>query len=95
MQMQQCMQWPKYHSTSTDKCVILSLNFFFVSNPSSIRNHWAAFEKYMAFQRKQGNINTFHELNNVYIDIDRCHMELVWAHHEWFTIYDQLKGKNL
>ena len=36
------------------------------SNPSTGRNHWASFEKYVVLQISQGSINTYDELKNMF-----------------------------
>ena len=43
-QMQSLMQSPECQPTSADKCFVLPQHHFDGTSPSSVRNHWAAFE---------------------------------------------------
>ena len=65
--MQQLMQRPHTQPTSTNKCTVFPQQHCDVSYPSAGRNHWAAFEKYIAFKTRQGKINTFHEFKNMFV----------------------------
>ena len=66
--MQQLMQRLVHQPTSADKCVMLPQHHFVGYNPpSKTKNHWASFEKYVAFHLNQGSINTFDELKNIHV----------------------------
>ena len=56
--MQQLLQRPNCQLTSVDRYVMLPPHFD-GSNPKTARKHWAVFEKYIEFQRRQGGINMF------------------------------------
>ena len=56
---------------------------FDASNLRSARNHLAAFKKRVAFQKRQGSINTSDEFKNMFaLIIDNYGMKLVSAHYE-------------
>ena len=76
--------------TSVDKCVMLPQQHFGSSNPGTTINPWAAFEKYITFQPRQGSINTSDEHKTCV----HCYglTEIGW---DWFEsiingIYDML-----
>ena len=63
--MQQLVQRPQCQPTLPDKCVMLPQHHLDDSNSIRARNHWASFLKYVAFQRRQGSINTFDQFENM------------------------------
>ena len=60
------MQRSHRQLTSADKYVILPQQHFDDSNAGAVRNHWVAFEKYVAFHIRQGKINTYDEFQNMF-----------------------------
>ena len=59
------MQIPQWQPTLADKWVMLPQHHLNWSSPSTARNYWTSFEKYVAFETRQGKINTCVELKNM------------------------------